>query len=159
MTFKLNYILIPLIVFTILSIGSLIIQPHLAWYRDELLLPEITPPAWVFSFAWHTIATLTAAYILLVWNIVKRDTLWYTILGLLVMNGLLNTGWVWVFFSLREITWALWVALALELNLLVLMGLTALRSFKIALLLLPYTLWVGFAVYLNYEIYKIIVLL
>ena len=147
------YAIIPLLVFLVLGIGYLITQLNLKWYHNELLLPDTVPPDWVFSVVWSCIGVLTALSLILFWRKSPRDRLFWLIIALFIINGLLNIGWVATFFGLHRIEEAYWVAVALEVNLVVLITLLFSRSWVSALLLVPYVVWVAFAIYLNYELW------
>ena len=148
---KISYISIPLIVFSVLGIGYFIAQSGMEWYHTELLLPETVPPDWVFSVAWNLIGVLTSLSIIIFWH-TSRDRLFAFITALFGINGLLNISWVVLFFWLNFIGKAYWVAVFLAVNLILLITLLLLCSWKAALLLIHYALWVGCMIYLNYEL-------
>jgi tryptophan-rich sensory protein len=72
-------------------------------------------------------------------------------LGIFAIHFVFNVGWSAVFFGLRELGWGLVV-----IGLLWVLIVTTMWAFdrvdrRASLLLVPYLLWVSFAVYLNYR--------
>ena len=152
MRVKINYLVIPSLVALVLWSGYLIVQPGMLWYED-LLLPPLTPPRWVFPIVWGILGLLTTYSLLLVWNRIPRDQIFWTAALLFGLNGLLNVGWTYAFFYRHALLWSFRVASSLALNLILLIVILMLRSRRAAFLLIPYVLWVLFACYLNYEIW------
>lgn len=161
---KPNYLLIPLITILVALFGSAFTGPGMDWY-DTLIRPNLTPPDWVFPLAWNLIFLLTTISALIIWNKGKEKTrfLWilasgkntriyWLIIGLFIANALLNVLWSFLFFKLHFITAAFIEMFFLELTLILLHILTWRFSKLASLLLLPYTLWVGFATYLTWQI-------
>lgn len=117
------------------------------WYA-ELPKPFWTPPGWVFGPVWTVLYTLMGIAAWLVW----RRAGWSGARRALVLFGLqllLNVLWPLLFFTLHLTGWA-----ALELVVLLLAILATARAFlrhsrAAAALLLPYAVWVGYAVSIN----------
>lgn len=120
------------------------------WYVD-LYKPAWTPPAWVFAPAWSILYVLMALAMWKVWlsgnpTRVGSLTWWLLQLGL-------NVAWSWLFFGLTRIGWAM-------LDLIILIGVVVLcmkafsaASRAAAVLMLPYLLWLFFALLLNFSIW------
>jgi benzodiazapine receptor len=122
------------------------------WYPG-LRRPPGTPPSWVFGPVWTTLYVLMAISAWLVW----RDYGWGARSALLIFFAqlALNVAWSGIFFgsrlpgvALAEIV-ILW--LAIVFNIFVFHGLQS----TAALLLLPYLLWVTYATYLNFGIWRL----
>lgn len=123
------------------------------WY-PQLRKPPGTPPNSVFGPVWTTLYVLMAISAWLVW----RDYGWrggrFALLIFFAQLGL-NMAWSGIFFGARlpGIAFAeivlLWFAIAF--NIFVFYWLTPLA----ALLLLPYLLWVTYASYLNFGIWRL----
>ena len=122
------------------------------WY-PHLRKPPGTPPSRVFGPVWTLLYILMAISAWLVW----REYHGGALPALLIFFGqlALNVTWPAIFFRARmpglalvEIV-LLWLAIAL--NFLVFGALLPVS----ALLLLPYWLWVSYAVYLNFGIWRL----
>ena len=154
MKVKLNYVLIPAIVFgfvlarTILSLGSI------EWY-NSLVLPAGIPPREVFPVVWNIIGLFTSISLLLFYNKGERDLLFWLVLSLFTTNGLLNLVWTQIFFSWHTIGWSFILAIVLTLNVLALVPLVSKRSRLSALFLLPYLLWMVYSLYLNWQVWSL----
>ena len=149
MKLKPNYFIIPLVVFGIVLIGSYIAQGNMDWYTT-LTLPKITPHKLAFPVVWNFLGILTSLSLLIFYNRTSRGLIFWIIMSLFLANGFLNIAWTKAFFGWHNIALAWFIALALEFNLLALVSMLYRRSKLAALLLVPYTLWVLFAVYLNW---------
>ena len=122
------------------------------WY-PELRKPSGTPPAWVFGPVWTTLYVLMAVSAWLVWY----QYGWGARAALLIFFAqvALNAAWSGIFFGARQPGLAaaeilvLWLAIAY--NIFVFYSLSAVA----ALLLVPYLLWVTYASYLNFSIWRL----
>lgn len=129
--------------FTSLSVSS--------WYT-QIAKPSWNPPNKIFGPAWGLIFLLMAISGWLIWQ--QRDvTEIQIVLGIFILQLVLNVGWSGLFFGLRKIGIA-----ALEVVLLwLVIGAYILLAWPISttasLLFLPYWLWVGFASLLNMRIW------
>ena len=135
-------------------VGSVFTVPSIpAWY-DQLAKPDIAPPGWVIGAVWITLYTLMGISLYLVW----REGIGRShVKGAIAAFGaqlLLNALWSFLFFGLRSPLYGLIGIAALWLA----VGLTIVRFMKVsktaAYLLVPYILWVTFAGYLNYLIWR-----
>lgn len=85
-----------------------------------------------------------------------RRTGWKIVIGTaFAVNIFLNVTWSWIFFSLHLVGLAVVWAFLLFVSVGVLIALIWPHSKIAAYMLLPYVLWVGFAIYLSYAIYVI----
>lgn len=121
------------------------------WY-PALVKPAFNPPSWVFGPVWTILFLLMGLSLFIIlqghWHQRQRD------LAVLVfiIQWLLNIGWSFIFFGLQNPLVAfveiiiLW--LAIMWNMIVFYRLDK----KAAYLLLPYLLWVTFAMVLNANI-------
>ena len=127
--------------FTVGSLGN--------WYA-ALEKPFFTPPGWVFGVAWFAIYAMMGMAAYLVWERAYENKEAKFALALFGILLGLNIGWSFIFFTMHNIFLALieliilWIAIA---------G-TIIKfkeiSVKASVLMLPYFIWVGFAVLLNY---------
>ncbi|QIT56693.1 tryptophan-rich sensory protein [Aquisalimonas sp. 2447] len=133
--------------FVVATLAAMVTDPG-EWYA-QLDKPAWTPPDWLFAPAWTVLYTLMGVSAWMIWERRLQEPLaWPALLlflGQLVLNGL----WSWFFFGQHAIVAAfvdillLWTALLATL-------LLFLRVRRPAgLLLVPYLLWVTYAVALN----------
>jgi translocator protein len=135
------------------GIGSTLTRNGLrAWY-PKLQKPSFTPPDWVFGPVWTLLYAMMGVSLYLISQQRGEDSGEVRSARILFwVQLMLNVLWSYVFFGRRSPGWALveigflWIAIA-----------ATTRSFwkvsrTAALLLLPYILWVSFAVLLNYSI-------
>ncbi len=114
---------------------------------ESLRLPPYSPPGWIFPVVWTALYLIMGYASYLVW---KRDSTGRN--GALLFYGLqllVNVIWPVLFFNLQNYRTALlWIIL-----LWVLILVTVIRFFMetppAGWLMIPYLLWVAFAVYLN----------
>lgn len=118
------------------------------WYAD-LSRPSFTPPDWAFGVVWPILYIMMGISAFLIWNkgIVSKQA--KVALGLFVLQLILNGLWTPIFFGLHMMALALaeiillWVAILMTI-------LAFWRISKVATyLLIPYILWVSFAIALN----------
>ena len=149
---KLNYIIIPLITVLVAVIGGYLTSGDMSWYRT-LNLPSIAPAGWFIGLVWNVIFILTTISAVIVWNKMPRSNLFWIIIGLFVVNALLNVFWSFLFFNQHLINAAMVEAGLLGLTVYVLIFLIWRFSPLAAGLLVPYAVWTTFATYLNYLIW------
>lgn len=124
-----------------------------AWYAS-LNKPAWNPPNWVFGPVWTTLYIMIAVSGWLVWRcgaVAGRRLAMFVYSVQLVLNA----AWSWLFFGLQRPDLAfveivlLWVAILLSV--LVFRRLSNLA----AVLLIPYFLWVTFATFLNWTLWRL----
>ena len=124
-----------------------------AWY-EGLVKPALNPPNWIFGPVWTLLYGLMGVSAWLVWRERKDSRVQGPLLlfGIqLVFNGL----WSYLFFGLKNPGLAfieilvLWAAIAFTL------AAFWQRNRPAGLLLIPYLTWVSFAVYLNFELWRL----
>jgi len=154
MKFKPNYIVIPLVVALVGLAGSLVTSMGMDWY-DSLILPQSAPQGWFIGMVWTVIFILTAIASLLFWNKKTEQKKSKTLITLLIANAVLNVLWSVLFFGLYLICWSVIEMIALNLVNIAIVALFWKRYRTSAILWLPYIIWVGFATYLAYSIYRL----
>ena len=139
--------------FSAAAIGSLTTTPQIPnWYAD-IAKPNWTPPNWLFGPVWTVLFLLMATAAWIVWckhGIKNARTAFFWFVIQLILNSL----WSILFFG-----WNNPGAAALEIIFLwltILMTIVAFwnKSKVAALLLVPYFLWVSFAITLNIAIWR-----
>jgi len=116
--------------------------------------PAILPPSAIFGVVWPILYVLmgfAAAMICAAWGSRYRLP---AILAF-VLQLLVNLAWTPVFFGEHEMTFALYVILALDVAVVVTIVLFWNVRSAAAWLLLPYLAWILFATVLNYELLRL----
>lgn len=134
-------------------IGSVFTTPSIAGWYAMLAKPEFSPPNWVFAPVWITLFVLMGIAAFLVWKqgLDRKDV--KIALGIFIGQLVLNTLWSIIFFSLHSPGGALVEIIFLWLAILATIAAFYKISRPAAWLLVPYILWVSFAMYLNYSIW------
>jgi tryptophan-rich sensory protein len=149
---KLNYLFIPLFVVITASAASYFADVGRAWYKT-INLPQWTPSNSIMVIAWITIFILTSMSVLIVWNKYSSQKSFGMIITLFVLNALLIVGWNILFFIQQQIGLAFFQAILLAANVVLLIVLIWKFCPLAACLLFPYSLWVGFATVLTYNVW------
>jgi translocator protein len=124
------------------------------WYH-ALRRPSWQPPDWLFGPAWTVILGMGSLSLFLgLRNSQHRDAR-SLILGLFLLNGVLNVLWSPLFFKMRRPDWALAEVPLLWLSILLPTIILWPVSWIGSLLLLPYLAWVSFAAVLNLTIVRL----
>ncbi|HLD20113.1 MAG TPA: TspO/MBR family protein [Patescibacteria group bacterium] len=143
-------------------IGSVFTTPSIPTWYAGLVKPVFNPPSWVFGPVWTTLFALMGISLFWIWQ--KRPyilenirMLWVWRMGVVLFSGqlILNTLWSIIFFGLRSPGGALIEIVFLWLAILSTIIAFAKISKLAAWLLVPYIVWVGFAMYLNYSIWRL----
>jgi tryptophan-rich sensory protein len=130
-------------------IGSLFTSPAIpAWY-DTLTKPSFTPPSWVFGPAWVILYALMGASLYVIRNKRVKNKRVKASLEVFGVQLVLNVLWSFLFFGLRSPLYGLIAILALWIAILLTIKKFSQISKKAAILLIPYILWVTFAMILN----------
>ena len=138
------------------ALGSLAVggQGFSSWYAT-IQKPGFTPPAWVFGPVWTILYLLMGVAAFLVWQKglgsrpVRIALVWF------LVQLVLNAAWTPVFFGLHRIGLAVVVILLLWAALLATMYYFFRVSRPAGVLLVPYLLWVSFAMVLNAAIWHL----
>ena len=122
---------------------------------ESLNKPPLSPPGWLFPVVWTILYALMgiASYLVLIAEADRRQT--RQALGLYAVQLGVNFIWPILFFGLSWYGISLLWLLLLWLLVLV----TTIRFYRISPkagdLMLPYLLWITFAAYLNFGIYRL----
>ena len=124
------------------------------WYAS-LNKPFITPPSEVFGPAWTTLYFLMGLSAFLVWRLGWKVKGVKIALSFFIIQLILNALWTFIFFGLKSPLYAfieiivLWISIVL----------TIIFFFKLSrsagILLIPYILWVSFAAFLNFLLWRL----
>jgi len=137
------------------GIGAMATQTSVNTWYTTLNKPFFNPPNWIFGPMWTTLYILMGVAAGIVWSRGFHHRWVKTAMYHFIFQLLINVLWSLVFFGLQEIFGALLVIIGL----LVLLIFTY-KWFKVvnnlsAYLLIPYILWVSFALVLNFSIWKL----
>lgn len=131
------------------GIGSLFTSPQIPGWYATLKTSPLNPPSWVFAPVWTTLFLLMGIAAFLVWKQGWGREAVKQALQVFVLQLALNTLWSFLFFGLQNPLAALIELVFLWLTILW----TIVAFYKVsriaAYLLIPYILWVSFALYLN----------
>lgn len=148
---------VPYIISVAISLGVGGISAFLS--KDNMSIysavnrPALSPPSWLFPIVWTVLFVLMGIAAAIIWcsNGKELDSA-------LIFYGfqlVFNFCWPLIFFNFR----AFGIAFFWLLVLLVLIGITAIKFYKInktaGWMMLPYFAWVSFAGYLNYMIWQL----
>ena len=118
------------------------------WYR-YLVKPSFNPPAWVFAPVWTILYFMMGLSLYLVWTAPLSDPFRKKGMILFFIQLILNGAWSPVFFGLRSISGGLVIIVLMWFFILATFYYFRKVSFKAALLLVPYLIWVSYAFLLN----------
>lgn len=120
-----------------------------SWYLS-LHKPIFNPPAWIFGPVWTILYIMMGIAVGKLWK--QKNQHKYLVI-LFTIQFIFNLLWSPLFFYFERIDLALVDICALWVSLMMLI--ISVRNQKtIFLLLLPYTLWVSFALFLNFTLYQ-----
>jgi len=154
MVVKWGLLIILIIVCNLIgSLGVIWTSPDSSWYKN-ISKPNFNPPSWIFGPVWTLLFTLMGISLYLVWNS-PSSKIKLIALILFGIQFLFNVVWSYLFFGLNKPLWSF-------MEILFLAGFifaTIFYFFKVdklaGYLLIPYFLWVSFASFLNYSIWKL----
>jgi benzodiazapine receptor len=122
------------------------------WYKRRVADIALQPPAWLFGPAWAAFYLLDGLAHWYFWKDNGDEGIYHITLALIVAYLLFNKLWSVLFFGARQITWALIVLVIMVLLRVILLVLTGDMGDKLVFwMLIPQTMWIMFAGYLNYS--------
>jgi len=122
-------------------------------YYALLNKPAWAPPAWLFAPVWALLYALMALAMWKAWESGKQART--GALAWWLIQLAFNAAWTWMFFGLTRIGWAM-----AELGILIGLVILCIRAFALvskpaAWLMLPYLLWLVFALALNFSLWSL----
>lgn len=114
------------------------------WYKNINKSP-INPPSYLFGIVWPILYSMLLLYFILIF----RKPEYNIIYKLFLIQMLFNFIWSPIFFKLKKFKLALIVVLIMVMMTGYITYLTYYIEKKMALILVPYLLWISFATYLN----------
>ena len=126
------------------------------WYTS-LVKSSISPPDWVFAPVWITLYVLMSFAVWGVYDKIKyiKPEKANHIIKLYYSHLLINISWPIIFFEFQLISLGLLNIIVLLFFIFYLMKLYIKVLFRSFILMVPYFLWVCFAGYLNFEIFRL----
>ena len=150
----LGFLLSLVVTYLAAGLGAWVTGPSVQDWYPTLVKPALTPPSWVFPVVWNTLFFLMATAAWLVWRAGPSLKVRMALL-LYLIHLVFNFLWSLLFFGMQRPDLAL-------IEIFVLWGiiLATLLTFRrirsaAGILLLPYLVWVGFAIYLNFEFWRL----
>ncbi|OGH67068.1 MAG: TspO protein [Candidatus Magasanikbacteria bacterium RIFCSPHIGHO2_02_FULL_41_13] len=134
-------------------IGSVFTTSSIPTWYATINRPTLNPPNWIFGPVWITLFALMGVSAFLVYQKGMRHKHVKVALGIFILQLVLNTLWSVLFFGLHSPGGAFIEIIFLWFSILATIIAFAKISKPAAYLLLPYILWVSFALYLNYSIW------
>lgn len=138
------------------AIGSLFTAPAIPLWYASLTKPAFNPPSWIFAPVWTALFALMGIALWLILEkrpFVRKNMIWAV--GVFILQLALNILWSYFFFGQNDPGAAfveiifLWLAIAATIVIFYRIRRPA------AYLLIPYLLWVSFAGFLNYSLWKL----
>ncbi len=130
-------------------IGSLFTVSSVSGWYPILNKPAFTPPSWLFGSVWSILFLLMGVSFYIIWNEGMKTRAAKRAVFFFILQLFLNVLWSILFFGLKSPLYALIEILFLWTSIL----LTGIYFYRIsktaAYLLIPYLLWVSFAIVLN----------
>lgn len=124
-----------------------------SWY-ELLQKPEWTPPNWVFPVVWPILYMLMGISAWMLWKM-KEVSIYQTEFNWFFVQLLLNALWSWLFFGMHMVGTALAEILLFWISIAFTILLFYSRNRIAGILLIPYLLWVSYAVVLNFAIWQL----
>ncbi|QQS22741.1 tryptophan-rich sensory protein [bacterium] len=137
------------------GIGSIFTSSKIPTWYASIQKPALNPPNWVFGPVWTTLFLLMGIAFYIVWTKGRQGTNIKAATAIFIVQLIVNTFWSIAFFNFQSPFLALGVIAVLWILILINIVLFYRVSKTAGLLLIPYLLWVSFATYLNYSIWRL----
>ncbi len=135
-------------------IGGLFTAASVKTWYSTIIKPSFNPPNWIFGPVWISLYLMMGLAFFLVWT-TKLTSHKTPAMILFVVQLLLNILWSYSFFYLRNPLAGLVVIIILLVFILLTVWQFFLCRPLAGYLMVPYILWVSFATFLNYSIWKL----
>ena len=145
-----SFILFFIITYSASFIGGMVtISFKEPWY-SQLIKSNYNPPDWVFAPVWTTLYLMMTLAIWFYWHSKNREM---NTIYIYFIHIVFNTTWSIVFFGLHQILLALIVLMILITLIIVLILKFKRVNYVSSYLMIPYLLWCGYALFLNFNLY------
>jgi translocator protein len=150
-----HYILAPLFYLSVALFGRAFASRGVMDWYPTLSKPWLTPPGGLIGVVWSIIYILSAISLIVFINKCKNTVWFWPIIGLYILNGVVNALWGYVFFGRHMLGLAVVDAVFIWATVALLVLFTWRRAFWAGLVLVPYFTWATFAFYLSYSIWRL----
>ena len=134
------------------AIGSFFTTPAIPTWYASLNKPFFNPPNFLFGPVWSTLYLMMGISLYIVWQKKEKEGIKKKGLIYFYVQLFLNTIWSIVFFGLQSPFLAFLIILGMWITILITIKYFYQISKVASLLLIPYILWVSFAMVLNFFI-------
>jgi tryptophan-rich sensory protein len=124
-----------------------------SWY-PTIIKPSYTPPGSFIGIMWTVIYILSVISLIVFVNKGRGKGILWLVIGIYVLNGIINASWSYIFFVKHDLGLAVISAFLIWLTVAMLMASIWSISRTASFLLFPYLGWVSFATYLTFVIYR-----
>jgi len=153
---KISCIIIAVLLCLLIGfISSIVTQTSLTTWYANLKKPWFNPPNWVFAPVWILLYLMIGSAAGIIWSQGFHHKWVKTALYHFGFQLLLNAAWSIFFFGLENPLFALLDIIALFILLLFTIKRFKIVSRTAAYLLAPYTIWIAFAMALNFKIWQL----
>lgn len=137
------------------AIGAVVTYPSIKGWYNSIQKPSFNPPNWIFGPAWTILYILMGLSLFFVWKTSSKKNNIKPEIFIFTIQLILNIAWSFLFFGLHNP----FIAFLGIITLWIFIVLTIYKFQEInklsALLLIPYLLWVTFAAFLNFSIWRL----
>ena len=134
-------------------VGSVFTSPSIPTWYASLQKPSFNPPNWLFAPVWLILFGLMGVSAYLIWIKGLESKGVKAAIFIFIIQLVLNMLWSIIFFGLHSIFYGFVIIIVLWLTIALTIIAFVRISKKAGALLLPYILWVSFALVLNYYIW------
>jgi benzodiazapine receptor len=123
------------------------------WYLT-LNKSILTPPGYIFSIVWIILYILMSISVWIILASLQKDKILSLPIILYIIQLILNFTWSPIFFRYHQINIAFLILIYIWILVFIVMIIFYSINKLAGLLLIPYLIWLSFALYLNYYIVK-----
>ena len=145
----LSLLILLLVTFIAPVIGSYVTSVFKEPWYSEIIQPSFNPPSWVFPPVWSTLYVMMSIAIWRVWTTFFNSR----ILKLYFFHLFFNCIWSIIFFGFHQIGLALLDLVFILIFIVLLMKIYYFKDKISFSLMVPYFLWSGYALVLNFNIF------
>jgi len=137
------------------GVGAILVAPNITGWYSTLVKPALNPPSFLFGPVWTTLYLLMGIAVFIVWKkgFERKDV--KGAIKIFIAQLFLNAIWSPIFFGSQNIGLGLFDITALWISIVAVIVVFYKISKAAAWLLVPYLLWVSFALYLNLMIWRL----
>ena len=146
----------PGVILLLGMVGGILTSKAIPTWYNNLKKPKLNPPNWVFGPVWTVLYLMIGYSGYLIWNQNKEFSENHSLAWRVYFLQLgLNYMWTPIFFGFKKLLLSVIIifgmAFSIVLNVLMFYSIQPIAG----LMLIPYFLWVSYASYLNFSIWKL----